>query len=155
MPQARLHAPFDHPDCIFEPKLDGFRALAYIERDATRLKTAAVLLYMVSDGMALIHATPSSLLASVPCPVECVYFVRDSSVGDGNAQIAQLPDGFSVLLKQSAALDAHSRLGHINPDPSIALSRVLGGTRARDLSVPARHRTEPPTASASYAFRRR
>jgi bifunctional non-homologous end joining protein LigD len=31
MPLARLAAPFDHPEWIFEPKLDGFRALAHIE----------------------------------------------------------------------------------------------------------------------------
>ena len=37
MPLARLHAPFDHPDWIFEPKLDGFRALAYVENGAARL----------------------------------------------------------------------------------------------------------------------
>jgi hypothetical protein len=34
---ARLHAPFDHPEWIFELKLDGFRAMAYIENGATRL----------------------------------------------------------------------------------------------------------------------
>jgi bifunctional non-homologous end joining protein LigD len=37
MPLARLHAPFDHPDWIFEPKLDGFRAHVYIERGNARL----------------------------------------------------------------------------------------------------------------------
>ena len=26
----RIPEPFDHPDCIFEPKLDGFRALAHV-----------------------------------------------------------------------------------------------------------------------------
>ena len=31
MPLARLHAPFDHPDWIFELKYDGFRALAYVD----------------------------------------------------------------------------------------------------------------------------
>jgi bifunctional non-homologous end joining protein LigD len=47
MPLARLHAPFEHPDWIFEPKLDGFRALLYIEggeaqlisRNGNRLKS--------------------------------------------------------------------------------------------------------------------
>jgi len=28
---------FDHPDYIFELKHDGFRALAYIDNDGTRL----------------------------------------------------------------------------------------------------------------------
>ena len=30
MPLARLPAPFDHPDWLFELKYDGFRALAYV-----------------------------------------------------------------------------------------------------------------------------
>lgn len=30
MPLARLHAPFDHPDWLYELKYDGFRALAYV-----------------------------------------------------------------------------------------------------------------------------
>jgi bifunctional non-homologous end joining protein LigD len=34
MPLASLHAPFDHPDWIFELKYDGFRALARIEAGA-------------------------------------------------------------------------------------------------------------------------
>ena len=37
MPLARFDAPFEHPDWIFEPKLDGFRALAYVEDGACRL----------------------------------------------------------------------------------------------------------------------
>ena len=37
MPLARLHAPFEHPDWIFEPKLDGFRAVLYIEAGTARL----------------------------------------------------------------------------------------------------------------------
>jgi bifunctional non-homologous end joining protein LigD len=37
MPLARLNAPFDHPDWIFEPKLDGFRALAYVTGGTARL----------------------------------------------------------------------------------------------------------------------
>src|SRR6516165_675719 len=37
MPLARFDTPFEHPDWIFEPKLDGFRALAYVEGGACRL----------------------------------------------------------------------------------------------------------------------
>jgi hypothetical protein len=37
MPLARFDAPFDHPDWIFEPKMDGFRAVAYVEGGACRL----------------------------------------------------------------------------------------------------------------------
>jgi ATP-dependent DNA ligase len=36
MPSARLPEPFDHEDWIFEPKLDGFRALRYIENRECR-----------------------------------------------------------------------------------------------------------------------
>jgi bifunctional non-homologous end joining protein LigD len=37
MPLARFDAPFEHPDWTFEPKLDGFRAVAYVEAGACRL----------------------------------------------------------------------------------------------------------------------
>jgi bifunctional non-homologous end joining protein LigD len=37
MPLARLHAAFDHRDWIFEPKLDGFRAVAYVSGGIVRL----------------------------------------------------------------------------------------------------------------------
>ena len=37
MPLARFDTPFEHPDWIFEPKLDGIRAVAYIEGGACRL----------------------------------------------------------------------------------------------------------------------
>jgi bifunctional non-homologous end joining protein LigD len=37
MPLARLHAPFDHQDWIFELKYDGFRALAHVEAGQCRL----------------------------------------------------------------------------------------------------------------------
>jgi bifunctional non-homologous end joining protein LigD len=37
MPLARLEVPFEHPDWIFEPKLDGFRAVAYVEGGVCQL----------------------------------------------------------------------------------------------------------------------
>ena len=37
MPLTRFDAPFEHPDWIFEPKLDGFRAVAYVEGGTCRL----------------------------------------------------------------------------------------------------------------------
>jgi len=37
LPLARRRDPFDHRDWLFELKLDGFRALAYIERGTCRL----------------------------------------------------------------------------------------------------------------------
>jgi bifunctional non-homologous end joining protein LigD len=37
MPLARFDAPFEHPDWIFEPKLDGFRTVAYVEGGACQL----------------------------------------------------------------------------------------------------------------------
>src|SRR5215469_10000688 len=37
MPLAERAAPFEHPDFIFEPKMDGFRAVAYVEGGVCRL----------------------------------------------------------------------------------------------------------------------
>ena len=37
MPLARFDVPFEHPDWIFEPKMDGFRAVAYVEGGTCRL----------------------------------------------------------------------------------------------------------------------
>ena len=37
IPLARLNAPFDHPDWLYELKLDGFRALGYVEAGVARL----------------------------------------------------------------------------------------------------------------------
>jgi bifunctional non-homologous end joining protein LigD len=37
MRPLRIPHPFDHPDFIFEPKIDGFRALAYVEGHRCRL----------------------------------------------------------------------------------------------------------------------
>jgi hypothetical protein len=37
MPLARFDAPVEHPDRIFEPKLDGFRAVAYVESSTCQL----------------------------------------------------------------------------------------------------------------------
>ncbi len=34
---TRAAKPFDDPDCIFELKHDGFRALAYLENDECKL----------------------------------------------------------------------------------------------------------------------
>jgi hypothetical protein len=34
---ASVHAPFNHPDWVFELKYDGFRALAYIEAEPAAL----------------------------------------------------------------------------------------------------------------------
>jgi hypothetical protein len=42
MPLARFDSPFEHPDWIFEPKLDGFRALAYVEGGACRRPDGAL-----------------------------------------------------------------------------------------------------------------
>src|SRR5215831_11036202 len=36
MPLARFDVPFEHPDWIFEPKMDGFRAVAYVEGGTCR-----------------------------------------------------------------------------------------------------------------------
>lgn len=40
MPLVRIPAPFNDPAWIWELKLDGFRALAYIEKGESRLVTS-------------------------------------------------------------------------------------------------------------------
>jgi bifunctional non-homologous end joining protein LigD len=58
MPLARFDAPFEHPDWIFEPKMDGFRAVAYVEGGACRLvsrnafKTFEPLAQAIAKGLA-------------------------------------------------------------------------------------------------------
>jgi len=37
MPLGRSREPFIHPECLFEIKWDGFRALAYIHKGECRL----------------------------------------------------------------------------------------------------------------------
>jgi ATP-dependent DNA ligase len=45
MPLASLHAPFDHPDWIFELKYDGCRALAYVDSGECRLVSRRAIVY--------------------------------------------------------------------------------------------------------------
>jgi bifunctional non-homologous end joining protein LigD len=60
MPLARLNAPFDLPRWLFEPKLDGFRAFAYVEGGACQLvsrnrnafKTFAELAQAIAEELA-------------------------------------------------------------------------------------------------------
>src|SRR6516164_3936465 len=49
---ARLDAPFDHPDFIFKPKLDGFRAVAYVEGGACRLVSRNRNAFKTFEGLA-------------------------------------------------------------------------------------------------------
>src|SRR5205823_5412761 len=51
MPLARLHAPFDHPDWMFELKYDGFRALAYVDRGHVRLISRRENVYKSFPGL--------------------------------------------------------------------------------------------------------
>jgi bifunctional non-homologous end joining protein LigD len=56
MPLARLHAPFDHFDWIYELKYDGFRALAYLAGGRCELMSRKGNVYKsfstLCDGMA-------------------------------------------------------------------------------------------------------
>jgi bifunctional non-homologous end joining protein LigD len=66
MPLARLREPFDHPDWIFEPKLDGFRALLYVEKGAARLVSRRNNVYKsfpaLTAGMAASLAVGNAIL---------------------------------------------------------------------------------------------
>src|SRR5215510_1320968 len=59
MPLARFDVPFEHPDWIFEPKMDGFRALAYVEGDACRLVSRNLHAFKTFDPLA--HAIAQEL----------------------------------------------------------------------------------------------
>ena len=64
MPLARFDAPFEHPDWIFEPKLDGFRAIAYVEDGACRLVSRNRQAFRTFEMLAL-HRTAMTRI-SVP-----------------------------------------------------------------------------------------
>ena len=89
MPLARLHAPFDHPDWIFEPKLDGFRAVAYVEGGTARLVSRRQNIYRSFPKLT------AAIAATLPVP---------DAILDG--EIVQLgPDGvpqFHALMRRRA-----------------------------------------------------
>ena len=47
----RRAEPFDHEDYIFELKMDGFRALAYVDHDGTRLVSRGAKVYRSFSGL--------------------------------------------------------------------------------------------------------
>ena len=49
---TRIRAPFEHADWIFELKLDGFRALAYVEDNQCRLVSRRGHLYKAFGQLA-------------------------------------------------------------------------------------------------------
>src|SRR5678815_3738322 len=65
MPLARLSAPFDHPDWLYELKYDGFRALAYFSRGRCELISRKGNVYKsfptLCDGMAAALASEAIL----------------------------------------------------------------------------------------------
>jgi hypothetical protein len=58
-PLARFDRAFEHPDWIFEPKMDGFRAVAYVEGGA---------LQRTARGPGSPHLFPRLLFMSKPAP---------------------------------------------------------------------------------------
>jgi ATP-dependent DNA ligase len=61
---ASLHAPFDHPDWIFELRYDGFRALAYIDNGQCRLVSRRGTAYKSFSNLcsAIASAIPQAVL---------------------------------------------------------------------------------------------
>lgn len=45
MPLRRLREPFDHPEWLYELKIDGFRAVAYVQPSGVRLISRAGILF--------------------------------------------------------------------------------------------------------------
>jgi bifunctional non-homologous end joining protein LigD len=72
MPLVRIPEPFDHPDWVYEPKFDGFRALAYVDGHRCRLMSRRgheftkwdVLCTEISHG---IRATSAVLDGEIVC----------------------------------------------------------------------------------------
>jgi bifunctional non-homologous end joining protein LigD len=54
---VRVRQPFDHPQWVFEPKLDGFRAIAYIEHGVCRLVSRRGHVYKAFAPLAAALAT--------------------------------------------------------------------------------------------------
>lgn len=85
-PLSLMHwpAPFDHPKWLFEVKLDGFRALAYIESGTARL---------VSRN-AHTYASFASLCAEIAATVPAGDAILDGEIvcldGDGRPQFNEL-----------------------------------------------------------------
>jgi bifunctional non-homologous end joining protein LigD len=51
MPLSRRRDPFDHRDWLFELKLDGFRAIAYVDGRRTRLMSRKAIVYRRFDAL--------------------------------------------------------------------------------------------------------
>jgi len=51
MPLARRRDPFDHRDWLFELKLDGSRALAFVDSDGVRFVSRKGLRFRRFDGL--------------------------------------------------------------------------------------------------------
>ena len=70
----RLPEPFDHPDFLFEPKLDGFRALAHVRGHRCELVSRNGHVFrswpQLSEEIAHALRTPSALLDGEICCLE-------------------------------------------------------------------------------------
>ena len=83
MPLARLHAPFDHDDWVFELKYDGWRALAYVDGGRCRLvsRNGNVFKRFGQLGAAIGAAVPGT--AALDGEIACLD-------GDGRPQFYEL-----------------------------------------------------------------
>jgi ATP-dependent DNA ligase len=66
MPLARFDAPFDHPDWIFEPKMDGFRAVAYVEGGTCRLVSRNRNAFKTFEALAIAQDLPADVPSCHP-----------------------------------------------------------------------------------------
>src|SRR4051812_15308843 len=80
----RISEPFDHPEFLFEPKIDGFRALAYIDGSNSRL---------VSRNGHVFRSWPA-LATDIAASIRCRSAVLDGEIcsldSDGNSEFYRL-----------------------------------------------------------------
>src|SRR5664280_1149803 len=96
MPLARLDAPFDHPDWIFELKYDEFRALAYVEDGTAWLVSRKGNVYKSFPGLA----------AAIAGALPVRYAILDGEI----VRLAQdgVPQFYDLMRRPSRSISTRS-----------------------------------------------
>jgi ATP-dependent DNA ligase len=129
MPLARLRTPFDHADWIYELKLDGFRAVAYIESTSTPLVPGCERLQLFAS---LTNALAAALQGrSAILDGEIVHLGLELPLLDGKRLLQNLlpPQPSPLLYLDTCRWKAY---GSSRP----RVSRGLEGTVAKLASAP-------------------
>jgi hypothetical protein len=104
MTLTRIAAPFDHPDFIFEIKVDGFRALAYISA-----RTCALIL----NGLAASRARSLPIVSELTTHAELSSTFPNTDTCERRSRAARLSeiifDACSACLVCASALQASAQ----------------------------------------------